>query len=203
MHGLKDYISECLQEAPFAFRRGVVVVTIIANLVLALGLYLGWHLNALTSFQITTAAVIIAGLEIILILPYRLWKSNKAEINLLKATADQKKEKRRLLDEIGELRAEMINLRIEMDNDIGPKMVSDSEWSKRLEELKNRIADKIDQFSSNAEANAYRYIGNVPRPINTNMGGFLHPMHLDICIHDIDYLKQFIIDYSRNKDRST
>jgi hypothetical protein len=85
--GLKDYISECLREVPFAFRRGVVVVTIIANLILAIGLYLGWHLNAITPFQITTAAVVIAILEIILILPYRLWKVNKAEIAALKASS--------------------------------------------------------------------------------------------------------------------
>jgi hypothetical protein len=82
--GFKDYIGECLREAPGAFRRGVIVVTILANLMLALGLYLGWHLNAFTALQISSAAVCIAMLEIILILPYRLWKANKAEIAELK-----------------------------------------------------------------------------------------------------------------------
>jgi hypothetical protein len=34
------------------------------------------------------------------------------------------------------------------------------------------------------------------------MGGYVHPLYLDIAIHDIDYLKQFIQDYSRNRPRS-
>jgi hypothetical protein len=83
--GFKDYVWECLREAPSAFRRGVIAVTILANLILALGLYLGWHLNAFTTLQISTAAVCIAALEIVLILPCRLWKSNKAEIAANKA----------------------------------------------------------------------------------------------------------------------
>ena len=36
--GFKDYNWECLREAPSAFRRGVIVVTILANLILAFGL---------------------------------------------------------------------------------------------------------------------------------------------------------------------
>jgi len=36
--GFKDYIWECLREAPNALRRGVIAVTIPANLILALGL---------------------------------------------------------------------------------------------------------------------------------------------------------------------
>jgi hypothetical protein len=84
----KSYVWECLREAPSAFRRGVIIVTILANAILAFGLYLGWHLNALTAFQISSAAGLIAALEIILILPYRLWKANKAEISRLKETSE-------------------------------------------------------------------------------------------------------------------
>ena len=82
--GLKDYIWECVREAPSAFRRGVVAVTVLANVAIGVGLYLGWHLNALTTLQLWTAAVALGALEIVLVLPYRLWKSNKAEIAALK-----------------------------------------------------------------------------------------------------------------------
>jgi hypothetical protein len=82
--GFKNYVWECLQDAPSAYRRGAIAVTILANVVIALGLYLGWHLNAFTALQLSTAAVAIAALELVLMLPYRLWKSNKAEIAALR-----------------------------------------------------------------------------------------------------------------------
>jgi hypothetical protein len=68
-----------------------------------------------------------------------------------------------------------------------------------LDALQRTIASKIEQFSSKAEADTYGNRGNIPRPINTNMGGFLNPVYLDVCIYDLDYLKQFIHDYSRVK----
>src|SRR4051794_33348222 len=76
--GFKDYLWECLSEAPSAFRRGVIAVTILANIAIVGGLYLGWHLNAFSTFQLWSAAAAVAALEVVLILPYRLWKSNKA-----------------------------------------------------------------------------------------------------------------------------
>jgi|1186.fasta_scaffold22578_3 hypothetical protein len=78
--GFKDYLWECLSEAPSAFRRGVIAVTILANIAIVGGLYLGWHLNAFSTFQLWSAAAAVAALEVVLILPYRLWKSNKATI---------------------------------------------------------------------------------------------------------------------------
>jgi hypothetical protein len=83
--GFLRYVGECASEAPNAFRRGMLLATILANIVFAATLYLGWHLSAFTTFQIWTAAIAIAILEIILILPYRLWKANVAEIERLKA----------------------------------------------------------------------------------------------------------------------
>lgn len=77
---LRDYIVECAQEIPNAFRRGVVAVTLLTNAALAVALYAGWHMNAFTTLQLWTAAVAMAALEIVLIAPYRLWKSNKAAI---------------------------------------------------------------------------------------------------------------------------
>jgi hypothetical protein len=92
----------------------------------------------------------------------------------------------------------MTALRIDMEQN--PARLSDKDWNTKLGELQSRIVGKIEQFSSRAEATAYRNVGNLQRPINTNMGGFLHPLYLDICIRDIDYLNQFIIDYSRKRE---
>jgi hypothetical protein len=82
--GFAEYVRECLGEVPNAFRPGMVAVTLLGNLVLAAGLYSGWHLSAFTAFQLSTAAAAIASLEIILIPPYRLWKTNRATIDELR-----------------------------------------------------------------------------------------------------------------------
>ncbi|WP_456623868.1 MULTISPECIES: hypothetical protein [unclassified Bradyrhizobium] len=82
--GFKEYAWECAAEIPNAFRRGVVVVTLLANLILAIGLHLGWQNSPFTTLQIWTAAVAVSALEIILILPYRLWKTSRSTIDELK-----------------------------------------------------------------------------------------------------------------------
>jgi hypothetical protein len=58
----------------------MVIVTVLANLAVVGALFLGWHLNAFTALQLVSAGVGIAILEVIIIVPYRLWKSDKAEI---------------------------------------------------------------------------------------------------------------------------
>jgi hypothetical protein len=63
--------------------------------------------------------------------------------------------------------------------------------------LQDDIAAKIEELSSKAEAITYRHRGNIPRAINTNMGGFMWPVRVDVCIYDLDYLKTFIHDYAR------
>lgn len=78
--GFGDYLAECLGEVPSAFRRGMIVVTILANILVVAALYLGWHLNAFTALQLASAGVLIAVLEVLVIFPYRLWKANKSNI---------------------------------------------------------------------------------------------------------------------------
>lgn len=75
------YILECLTEAPSAFRRGTLLVTIIANAIIIGTVYLGRHYEAFTALQLATAAAALAALEMILIFPYRLWKANKTTID--------------------------------------------------------------------------------------------------------------------------
>jgi hypothetical protein len=43
----------------------------------------GWHLNALNNFQLATGALLVALLEILVILPFQLWKANAAKIDEL------------------------------------------------------------------------------------------------------------------------
>ena len=51
---LREYLWAMAQEAPVTWRRGAVIVTIVAN-VLAFGaLLIGWHLNAITNLQLWT-----------------------------------------------------------------------------------------------------------------------------------------------------
>jgi hypothetical protein len=136
----------------------------------------------------------------------RLRKENEdlKKIIALKDVVSERDQKRQqLLDEIASLRNQMVNLRIEMEKDIvrPQRRCSDAEWNRKLDALQQAIATKIEQFSSKAEADTYSSRGNIPRQINTNMGGYVRPIFLDVCIYDLDYLKQFIHDYSRQKQR--
>jgi hypothetical protein len=77
---VKDYLRALAREMLPAFRRGVIVVTGAAYvLFVATYLILGWHLS-LSTLQLWTGALGIAALEVIVVLPYRLWKANMVRI---------------------------------------------------------------------------------------------------------------------------
>ena len=128
---------------------------------------------------------------------YRLWKLEREKV----IARDQKKQ--RLLNDIALLRERVGTMRIDMERDVGARIFSEKVWEPKFDDLQNEIASKIEEFSSSAEATLYRHRGNLQRPINTNMGGFLNERLVDLCIHDLDYLRQFIQDFSRNKGRSS
>jgi hypothetical protein len=44
--------------------------------------------------------------------------------------------------------------------------------------------------------------GNIPRTVDPTTGGFLWPVLIDTCVYDLDYLKAFIHDYARGRERS-
>ncbi len=112
------------------------------------------------------------------------------------------KNRQKLLNEIGELRIRIGAIRIEMENDFRQRKFSEAEWQPKFDSLQDEIAAKIEHFASPAEAHIYRHRGNIQRPISP-MGGFLNPLLVDICIHDLNHLDQFIRDYSRQKERGT
>jgi hypothetical protein len=82
---IKGYISALAQEVLPAFRRGVIAVTVLAYVILAGAYLLLGHSFSLSTFQLWTGALVIAVIEVMVVLPYRLWKANVMEINALKA----------------------------------------------------------------------------------------------------------------------
>jgi hypothetical protein len=82
---IKGYLSALAQEVLPAFRRGVIAVTALAYIVLVGAYFLVGGTFALSTIQLWTGALVIAIAEVLIILPYRLWKANVTEINALKA----------------------------------------------------------------------------------------------------------------------
>src|SRR5262245_49762399 len=81
---LKEYVIACCCEAPNSWRRGSVAMAMIINIALVGILYLGWHLDAYPTSYFLMGAAVIAALDIVLILPYKLWRANRAEIDRLR-----------------------------------------------------------------------------------------------------------------------
>ncbi len=76
----RDYIWECIKEAPSAWRRGMIAVTLLTYIVIAAALLLGWHLNALSNFQLATGALLVALLEILVILPFKFFQHERTRV---------------------------------------------------------------------------------------------------------------------------
>jgi hypothetical protein len=155
---------------------------------------------ALALWVSNDAAKILLGLTAFICLwvtAYRVWKPEHDKV----IERDQKK--RQLLDDISALREKVGRYRIEMEADYHARRFDEKGWQQKFNELQDQIASKIEQLSSKAEAITYRHRGNIHRTINTNKGGFMWPVLIDTCIHDLDYLKTFIHDYSRNRERTT
>lgn len=131
---------------------------------------------------------------VLVVTPYRMWKEQRQELVKLRA----RKLSQGHLDEVSELRTEAIVLRNGMRHGDHPNKTAE-EWGKEFHALEKRIADKIAEFSSVAEANIYKARGNLQRRMGTTLPA--HQVYDDILTHDIDYLRTFIQDYSRNRER--
>ena len=178
-------------------------MTVLISLVLIGGLYLGWHFQAYPSAYFLVGAGAIAAFDVLAIFPYQLWKRDQKLISNLQTRISSNQNKQQLLDDISTLRERLGTMRIEMERHNRNKTFDEAFWSKTVGVVQDGIASKIEQFSSKAEAIAYRHRGNIVRTLNPQVGGFLNPLLVDVCIHDLDYLRQFIHDYSRNKERQT
>ena len=115
--------------------------------------------------------------------------------NFEQSIAERDYQKHRLLNEIAELPIKVGTMRIEMEQDYNhrsnQRRYSESQWQPKFDALQDEIASQIEQYSSPAEAQLYRHRGHIQRPPNPT-GGFLNPLLVDICIHDLEYLKNLI-----------
>ena len=87
-----------------------------------------------------------------------------------------------------------MRLRIDAHNDLKGK-TDIEKWLTYYRNLQTEVAEKIEQFASRAEATNYKNKGNITRHITSHP----HQLVIDYCIHDIDYLNEFIKDYSRGR----
>ena len=127
---------------------------------------------------------------------YRLWKSEHDKV----VERDQKK--RQLLDEISTLRETMVQYRIDMERDYEGQRFNQAAWQQKYDALEDQIAIRIELLTSKAEASTYRKRGNIPRQVRPGRPGtFQWDVLIDACIYDLDYLKTFIHDISRGRDR--
>jgi hypothetical protein len=107
MSTFKDYLIECAQEAPLAWRKGAVAMTVAINVAMLGLIYLGWHLQAYPISYFLIGTGIIALLDVLIIFPFKLWKANKAEIEALKGNYAGARKR------LWELREEGVSLRNE------------------------------------------------------------------------------------------
>ena len=116
--------------------------------------------------------------------------------NFEQSIAERDYQKHRLLNEIAELHVKVGTMRAEMERDYNHRRYSESQWQPKFDALQDEIASKIEQYSSPAEAQLYRHRGHIQRLPNPT-GGFLNPLLVDICIHDLEYLKNFMTRFCR------
>jgi len=102
-------------------------------------------------------------------------------------------EKQRLLDEIGGLRTRLVRFRIEMQRDINGSR-SKAEWEADFHEIENAVASRIEAFASKAEAEIYLHRGTIQRVLAETIP---HQRIIDIAVHDLEHLREFIKAYSR------
>jgi hypothetical protein len=100
-----------------------------------------------------------------------------------------------VLHEIALLRAQVAKLRIAMEQDVK----SSKNWETEFEELRAKIAAKIGEFSNTAEAEIFTTAGNLRE--RSQIVGTKHDLFIAFCIRDLDWLDNFIRDYSRMRDR--
>jgi hypothetical protein len=141
-------------------------------------------------FAIAFAAFIVTWMVAfcarLIYMPATLYYEEKARVDGLYRERHQEE----VLYEISMLRAQVAKQRIAMERDVN----SSKDWEPEFEALRAKIADKIREYSNDAEAEIFTTAGNLrDRPI----AGTKHDLYIAFCIRDLDYLENFIKDHSR------
>ena len=88
----------------------------------------------------------------------------------------------------------MVSLRVALVKD-QHGLIGVEEGERRYRELQDAIARRIRKLGSAAEENIYRTKGNMTRMISRHP----HQAMIDFCVHDVDFLKELVKDYSRGR----
>lgn len=81
--GFRNYIVACCSEAPLSWRKASVAMTILLNLFMLGALAYGVSFTAYPTAWFIAGTAFIAFLDVAFIFPYKLWKANCAEIDIL------------------------------------------------------------------------------------------------------------------------
>jgi|RhiMethySRZTD1v2_1073278.scaffolds.fasta_scaffold1381693_2 hypothetical protein len=68
-------------------------------------------------------------------------------------------------------------------------------WAGEYRKLQTAIADKIREYSSNAEAHDFTTKGNIDKKVGPQIPR--HQLYIDMCIRDLDYISEFVKQHSR------
>lgn len=195
-----EYIRAVFRNSFLSWEKGERVANLIIFLVTALvGLLSALGIKA--AIDITPAGQIAIGASVwfftlvLLVTPFRIWQEQRERL----AKLDQVKRNGKLLDDISSLRKNVAELRIAMQQDVNGTIKSVEEWEKDFKKLESKITAKIKRFASPAEARIYNIRGNIIRNFGPSFPP--HQRFIDICIHDLDHLKDFVIRHSPTADK--
>jgi hypothetical protein len=167
-----------------ASRKGVAVIELTTG-----NLILDGFAVAFAAFIVTW---VIAFCTRLIHIPAVLYYEQKDRADRL----DKERHQENLLHEIAMLRAQVATLRIKMEQDVN----SSKDWEPEFEALRAKIAVKIQKFSNAAEAEIFTTAGNL-RQISSKVVGTKQDLYIAFCIRDLDWLDNFVRDYSRLRDR--
>jgi hypothetical protein len=83
-NSFKEYFFECCREAPHAWRRAAVITTIVINLIMVGLVFLGWHLAAYPTAYFLGLTALLALLQVLIVLPFKLWQAQRLELDALR-----------------------------------------------------------------------------------------------------------------------
>lgn len=124
---------------------------------------------------------------------FRVWHADRTALNKAEAELDRRAAARRLLGEIGTLRTQISALRIEMQQ---PQALQHplKYWTDRHLAIDVEIGRRIEELAGPGEAQLYSNRGNIQRRVGQGLPP--HQLAIDLCMHDLDALRDFIRDYS-------
>ena len=136
---LKTYLRELVAEAPNSWRKGQVVMAVVINLAIIALVAVGVQFTNYPMPYFIAGTLAVAMLDVLVILPFKLWKANRTEI------ASLKNEHQRSKAELWKLRHAGIKLR-----DTGGKLTEETlvhEWRGQFKAWHRAVLDQTEIYS--------------------------------------------------------